>query len=82
MIEQSDSKSETSDHPPPVFVLEGENGAAQTNEDNESINAPEGAPPNIPFVESDDSPVASDCASVADFHNSDVPDPEHLFQSN
>ncbi len=31
------------------------------------LNAPEGAPlPNIPFVESNDAPVASDDASVAD----------------
>ncbi len=29
MIEQSDNESETSACPPPVFVPEGENGAAQ-----------------------------------------------------
>ncbi len=52
LIEQSDSDSETSDHPPPVFVPEGGDAAAQQDEDDESIvplNAPdEGAPPNIP----------------------------------
>ncbi len=66
MIEQSDSESETSDHPPPAFVPEGGDGAAQSHVDDESIipiNAPEESPPNIPFVE-EDSNVASDSASV------------------
>ncbi len=42
------------------------------------INAPEGSPPNIPYVEEDDAPVASDSASVADSHNPVEPDPECL----
>ncbi len=65
----------------PVFVPERENGAAQPYTDDESIvpiSAPEGAPPNIPFVESDDTPVASDDASVADLYIPDEPDPNHL----
>ncbi len=45
------------------------------------INAPERAPPNIPFVELDDAPVAPDSVSVADSHNSYNPDPENLLQS-
>ncbi len=68
MIEQSDSDSETSDCPPPIFVPEGGNATAQPDADDESIvpiNVQEGAPPNIPFVEFD-APVASDDASVAD----------------
>ncbi len=73
-IEQSDKDSETSDRPPLVIVPEGGNAAAQQDEDDESIvplYAPdEGEPPNIPFVESDDAPVASDAASVADSYSS------------
>ncbi len=38
-------------------------------------------PTNIPYVELDDAPVASDSASVADPYNPDEPDPEHLRQS-
>ncbi len=52
--------------------------------DDESIiplNAPERAPSNIPFVESDDPPVASDDASVADSYSSNEPEFEHLHQS-
>ncbi len=85
MIEQSDSGNETSDCPSPVFDPKGGYGAAQPNEDDESItkfiqmehpatffmlnsilpiNAPEGAPPNIRFVESYDDPVVSDDASI------------------
>ena len=78
MIEQSDSDSETSACPLPVFVREEGNDAAQQDEDDVSIvpiNAPdEGAPPNIPFVESDDAPVSSDAASVADFYSFNEPD--------
>ncbi len=54
---ESDSDSETSVHPPPDFVLEGGNSAAQPNEDDVTIvpiNAPEGACPNIPHVELDE----------------------------
>ncbi len=65
MIEQSDSDSEPSEHPPPVLVPEG---------------GKEGAPPNTPFVELDDAPVAPDSASAADFYNPDEPYPEHLCQ--
>ncbi len=75
-IEQSDSDSETSACPPPVFVPKRGNAAAQPYADDESIvplNAPEGAPPNIPFVESNDSPVAPDDASVANSYFSDEP---------
>ncbi len=36
-MEQSDSDSETSAHPPSVFVPEGQNGAAQPDEDDESM---------------------------------------------
>ncbi len=53
----------TSDCPPPVFVPEGEDAAAQPHTDDESnvpLNAPDRASPNILFVESDDAPVASD----------------------
>ncbi len=61
------------------------NGAAQSYADDVSIvpiNAPdEGAPPNIPFVESNDAPVASDDASVANSYSSNEPDSEHLHQS-
>ncbi len=84
MIEQFDSDCETSDCPHPVFVPEGESGPAQTHVDDYSIipiNAPEVSTPNIPFVEFDDAPVASDCASVADSCNPDEPDPEDLCQS-
>ncbi len=62
MSELSNSDSETSDCPPPVFVPEGGHGAAQPDEDHESIipiNDPEGAPSNIPFVELDDAPTAA-----------------------
>ncbi len=83
LIEQSDSDCEKSDHILPVFVLERGNGVAQPNEDDESIipiKIPQGAPPpNIPFVDLDDAPVASDSSSVADSHNPDKPDPEHLL---
>ncbi len=68
-IEQSDIDSETSVCPSPVFVPEGGNVTAQPYADDESIvpiNAPEGAPSNIPFIESDYAPVTSDDASVAD----------------
>ncbi len=85
MIEHSDSEIEISVCPPPVFIPEGGNAAAQPDGDDESIvplNAPdEGAPPNIPFVESDDAPAASDAASVADSYSSNEPDSEHLRQS-
>ncbi len=85
LIEQSNSDSEFSASPPPVFVPEGGNAAAQPDGDDESIvpfNASdEGASPNIPFVESDDAPVASDAASVAESYSSDEPDSEHLHQS-
>ncbi len=85
MVEQSDSDSKTSDHPPPVFVPEGGNAAAQQDEDDESIlplNAlDEGAPPNIPFVESDDFSIASDAASVAYSYSSNEPDSKNLCQS-
>ncbi len=84
MIERSESDSETSDCPPPVFVPEGRNGAAQSNEDDEPIipiNAPEGEPPNIHFIALDDAPVVIDSASLADSYNRDEPDPEHLCQS-
>ncbi len=84
MIEQSDNECQTSDCPPPVFVPEGEKGYAQSDPDDESIipiNASEGALPNIPHVEENDAPVASDSASVADYYNPDEPDPEHLCQS-
>ncbi len=37
MIEQSDSESETSVCPPPVFFLEGGNEAAQPQVDDKSI---------------------------------------------
>ncbi len=62
---------------PPVFVPEGGNAAAQPDDDEliVPLNAPEGAPPNIPFVESDDAPVASDDASVANSYSPDEPDP-------
>ncbi len=86
MIEQSDSDSETSDRPPPVFVPEGGNATAQQDKDDESIvplNAParvKGAPPNIPFVELDDMPAATHSTSVADSHNPYKPDSEHLHQ--
>ncbi len=69
LIGQSDNNSETSHFPPPVFVPEGGNGAAQPDVDDESIvplNAPEGAPSNIPLVDLDDAQVASDDASVPD----------------
>ncbi len=85
MIEQSDNDSETSDQLPPIFVAEGRKAAAQQDEDDKSIiplNAPdEGAPPNIPFVESDDALVASDDASVANSYSPNEPDPGHLHQS-
>ncbi len=84
MIEQSYCDSETLDHLPLVFVPEGGNGAVQPNEDDVSIvpiNSREGAPPNIPYIELNDAPVASDSASVADPYNPDEPDPEHLRQS-
>ncbi len=45
------------------------------------INDPEGAPPNIPYVELDDATVASDSALVSDSYIPDEPDPEHLCQS-
>ncbi len=83
LIKHSDIDSETSDHPPPVFVPEGGNGAVQAHEDDESIipiNATEGEPPNIPFVESNDDPVASNSASVVNSHNPNKPD--HLHKSN
>ncbi len=75
-IDQSDSDSETLDHAPPVYVPEGGNHAAQPNEDDlsVSINATEGAHLNISFVELDDTPVAFDSASFADFYNHDEPD--------
>ncbi len=66
----------TSDQPPPVFVPEGGTASDQPNDDESIIPliAPdEGAPPNIPFVESDDTPVACDAASVADSYSSDEP---------
>ncbi len=68
-IEQSYSDSENLACPPPVFVPEGGNATAQPFADNEFIlplNAPVGAPPNIPFVEFNDAPDASDSASVGD----------------
>ncbi len=37
--------------------------------------------PNIPFVELDDAPVASDSASVTNSYNPDDPDSDHLCQS-
>ncbi len=85
LIEQSDSDSETSDQPPPVFVPEGGNVAAQQDEDDESIvplNAPdEGALSNIPFADFNDIPFASDAASVADSYSSNEHDSKHLCQS-
>ncbi len=60
-------------------------GATKPNEDKESsipINVTDKAPPTIPFVELDDSPVASDIASIAESYNPNEPDPEHLCQSN
>ncbi len=81
MIEQSDSDSETSACPPPVLVSEGGNFAAQDDELILPLNSPEGAPPNIPFVESNDAPVASDDASFADSYSSNEPNFEHLHQS-
>ncbi len=44
------------------------------------INAPDGAPFNISFVELGDAHNASDCTKVADSYNPDEPDPEHLHQ--
>ncbi len=84
LIEQSDSDSETLDQQPPVFILEGGNGAAQPDEDDESIipiNDPEGEPFNIPFVELDHAPVAPDSAPVANSYNPSEPGPEHLRKS-
>ncbi len=86
LIDQYDSDSETSDCPPPVLVPEGGNATAQHYAGDESIvplNAPdEGAPPKIPFVESDDALVASDDASVADSYSSNEPNSKYLHQSN
>ncbi len=68
----------------PVFVQEEGNGAIQPNVDDDSIipiNAVEGAPTNIPYVDLDDAPVAYDDASVANSCNSNEPDYEHLHQS-
>ncbi len=62
----------------------GQNVASQPNEDDEAIipiNYPKGAPPNIPFNDLIDAPIAFDIASVADSHNSDEHDPENLHQS-
>ncbi len=42
------------------------------------INAPEEATHNIPCVELDDVPIASDTVSVADSYNPDELDSEHL----
>ncbi len=59
------------------------NHAAQANLDDVQIipiNDPEEASSIIPFVELNDAPVASNSASVAEFHNLDEPDPEHLRQ--
>ncbi len=84
LIEQSSSDGETSDYLPPVFVPVGGKGAAQPNEDDVSIvpiTPPEGALPNITYVELDNNPVAYGSASVADFYNPDEPDPENLHQS-
>ncbi len=50
LIEEPDSDSEIADYSPPGFVPEGGNGAAQPDEDDESIisiNGSEGAPPNM-----------------------------------
>ncbi len=84
LIEQSDSDSENSEHPPPVFVSEGGNVVAQANEDNISIipiKVPEEASPNIPLVVLDDASVASDSVQVANSNNLDEHEPEHLCKS-
>ncbi len=39
------------------------------------INAPEGVPHNLTYVELDDAPVASDNVSIADSYNFDEPVP-------
>ncbi len=84
LIEQSDSDSETSDCPCPVFVPKEGNFAAQPDEYDESIipiNDPEQVTSNKSFVEFDGAPVAPDSASVVDSYNPDEPDPEHIRQS-
>ncbi len=61
LIKQSDNYCETSNCQPPVFVPQGGDGAAQPNENDVSItpiNAPEGVPPIISFVELDEAAVA------------------------
>ncbi len=67
LIQQSHT-IETSVHPLPVIVPEGENGTVQPhNEDDEAmttVHAPKGVPQNIPFVDLDVTPVASDNASL------------------
>ncbi len=84
LIEQSDSNSETSNCSPQVFVPEGGNGAAKSNEDDDSIIpifVPKWSLFNIHFIDFDDTSIVSDNSSVADFHNPDEPDPDHLCQN-
>ncbi len=87
MAELSDSDSETSEHSPPVFVPEGGYGAANPNDNHESIisihaqELAKGATAIILVVDLDDAPVATDSASFADSHISDEPNLEHLCQN-
>ncbi len=84
LIEKFNSENKTSACATPVVVLEGGNAAvpmggsaaSQPYADDDSIVAL----PNIPYVESNDAPVASDDASVADSYFFDEPDSKHLHQ--
>ncbi len=81
MIEWFDSDEETSASPPPAFDPGKEmdllNLLMKISLLYLSMLQMEHHPTSL-FVESDNSPVASDDASVADSYNPDEPDPENM----